>query len=128
MSWSTPVSTTGVDPPGLGNNDIGRNDAFTLLLVTGFTGQVATDLDINNDGVLDENDYVEVNGENYASGILFDTDDLDGTLVDPSVLIGTGESDFLFLSGGDDQLTLRVGGTESSKTGRLSWRELDVQL
>jgi type IV pilus assembly protein PilY1 len=82
-------------------------------------------LDLNNDGVIDDNDMVTVGGQQYAAGILFDTDDLDGTLVDPSVLLGTGDTDFLFLSGGDDQVTLRVAGAEDPKTGRLSWRELD---
>jgi hypothetical protein len=67
----------------------------------------------------------DIGGVLYAGGILFDTDDLDGTLVDPSVLSGTGYDDFLFLSGGDDQIALRIAGTLSGKTGRLSWREVD---
>ena len=100
---------------------------FPIDLVTG-GNPTSPVIDVNNDGVLDGNDMVDVGGEMYAAGILFDTDDLDGTLVDPSVLIGSGDSDFLFLSGGDDQLTLRVKGADSPKTGRLSWRELDVQL
>ncbi len=82
-------------------------------------------LDLNNDGVINDQDMVTVGGEQYAAGILFDTDDLDGTLVDPSVLLGTGDADFLFLSGGDDQVTLRIAGPDDPKTGRLSWRELD---
>ena len=81
-------------------------------------------LDINNDGYVDDADMITYNGEQYASGILFDTDDLDGTLVDPSMLVGSGSDDFLFLSGGDDQITLRIAGPLASKTGRLSWREL----
>ena len=82
-------------------------------------------LDTNNDGVVDDNDLISYNGEYYAAGILFDTDDLDGTLVDPSLLIGRGNEDFLFLSGGDDQITLRIAGPADPKTGRLSWRELE---
>ncbi|MEZ5549817.1 MAG: PilC/PilY family type IV pilus protein [Pseudomonadales bacterium] len=82
-------------------------------------------LDTNNDGVVDDDDLISYNGEYYAAGILFDTDDLDGTLVDPSLLIGRGNEDFLFLSGGDDQITLRIAGPADPKTGRLSWRELE---
>jgi hypothetical protein len=41
------------------------------------------------------------------------------------LLLGTGDADFLFLSGGDEQITIRVAGAEDAKTGRLSWRELD---
>ena len=55
---------------------------------------------------------------------MFDNDDLDGTLVDPSMLVGSGEHDFLFISGGDDQVTLRLAPPEDQKTGRLSWRQL----
>ncbi len=82
-------------------------------------------LDLNNDGVIDGQDFVTIGGVQYAAGILFSTDDLNGQLVDPSLLLGTGAADFLFLSGGDQQLTIRVAGPEDSKTGRLSWRELD---
>ena len=82
-------------------------------------------LDINNDGVIDDGDLIEFDGNFYATGILFDQDDLDGTLVDPSLLVGSGDEDFLFLSGGDDQITLRIAGPQDSKTGRLSWRELN---
>ncbi len=98
---------------------------FPIDILTGGNPQ-APILDLNNDGVLDDNDLREINGVYYAGGILFDADDLDGTLVDPSVLLGTGSTDFLFLSGGDDQLTLRVAGPDNPKTGRLSWRELDT--
>ena len=82
-------------------------------------------LDLNNDGVIDSGDMVTVGGVQYAAGILFSTDDLNGQLVDPSLLLGTGDADFLFLSGGDEQITIRVAGPEDAKTGRLSWRELE---
>ena len=82
-------------------------------------------LDLNNDGMIDAADMVTVGGVQYAAGILFSTDDLNGQLVDPSLLLGTGDADFLFLSGGDEQITIRVAGPEDAKTGRLSWRELD---
>jgi len=83
-------------------------------------------LDLNNDGKIDSNDMVTVGGVQYAAGILFSTGDLNGQLVDPSLLLGTGAADFLFLSGGDEQITIRVAGPEDAKTGRLSWRELDT--
>jgi type IV pilus assembly protein PilY1 len=82
-------------------------------------------LDLNNDGVIDGLDFVTVGGVQYAAGILFTSDDLNGQLVDPSLLLGTGDADFLFLSGGDEQITIRVAGPEDAKTGRLSWRELE---
>ena len=41
------------DPLDLGNDNIGPNDSFTLLLVKGFTGVVGQDLDVNDDGILD---------------------------------------------------------------------------
>jgi type IV pilus assembly protein PilY1 len=82
-------------------------------------------LDLNNDGIIDSNDFVTVGGVQYAAGILFDTSDLNGQLVDPSLLLGSGDADFLFMSGGDEQLTIRVAGPEDAKTGRLSWRELE---
>ncbi len=77
--------------------------------------------DFNNDGVIDDDDLV--NG--YSVGIVIDNDMLNGSLVDPSLLLGEGDTDFLFLSGGDEQVSLRVAQGGKSKTGRLSWRELD---
>jgi hypothetical protein len=44
---------TGAAPfSGMGNAEL-ENDGFTLLLVTGFTGAVANDLDTNDDGIFD---------------------------------------------------------------------------
>ena len=83
-------------------------------------------LDVTLDGVIDAADLVSVAGAAYSSGILFDSDDLDGTIVDPSVLIGSGRDDFLFLSGGADRLIIRIAGPGDQKTGRLSWREIDL--
>ncbi|MCP5180048.1 MAG: cadherin-like domain-containing protein [Pseudomonadales bacterium] len=83
--------------------------------------------DLNNDGVIDDQDFMTVGGIQYASGIVFSQDDLNGTLVDPSMLVGTGDYDFLFISGGDEQVTLRIAPPEDQKTGRLSWREMFPQ-
>jgi len=77
--------------------------------------------DFNNDGVIDDDDLVD----GYSVGIVIDDDLLNGSLVDPSLLLGDGDTDFLFLSGGDEQISLRVAQGGESKTGRLSWRELD---
>lgn len=96
---------------------------FPIDIVTGGSPSRPI-LDLNNDGEIDENDFVTINGVDYASGIVFDGDDLNGTLVDPSMLVGTGDHDFLFVSGGDDQITLRLAPPEDQKTGRLSWRQL----
>jgi type IV pilus assembly protein PilY1 len=97
---------------------------FPIDALTGGNPQRAI-LDLNNDGKIDAADMVTVGGVQYAAGILFSTNDLNGQLVDPSLLLGNGSADFLFLSGGDEQITIRVAGPEDSKTGRLSWRELD---
>ncbi len=81
--------------------------------------------DLNGDGEVDDNDLLTFGGDTYAGGIMLDQGDLDGTLVDPSVLSGTGDTDFLFLSGGSQQETIEIFGVGGPKTGRLSWRELD---
>lgn len=81
--------------------------------------------DLNADGEVDDNDLLTFGGDTYAGGIMLDQGDLDGTLVDPSVLSGTGDTDFLFLSGGSQQETIEIFGVGGPKTGRLSWRELD---
>ncbi|HET6472676.1 MAG TPA: PilC/PilY family type IV pilus protein, partial [Pseudomonadales bacterium] len=97
---------------------------FPIDALTGGNPQRAI-LDLNNDGKIDSADFVTIGGVQYAAGILFSTNDLNGQLVDPSLLLGNGSADFLFLSGGDEQITIRVAGPEDAKTGRLSWRELD---
>ncbi len=50
---------------------------------------------------------------------------LDGQLVDLSTLGGTGETDFLFVSGGNETLTYRIRDLADSKLGRLSWIQLE---
>ncbi|MBV1907631.1 MAG: cadherin-like domain-containing protein [Pseudomonadales bacterium] len=77
--------------------------------------------DFNNDGVVDDDDLVD----GHSAGIVLDADMLNGTLVDPSLLLGEGDTDFLFLSGGNEQISVRVAKNVANKTGRLSWRELD---
>ncbi|MEM8766847.1 MAG: PilC/PilY family type IV pilus protein, partial [Pseudomonadota bacterium] len=82
-------------------------------------------IDFNNDGYVDDDDMVEVNGQRYAGGLLFDQDSLDGSLVDPSILGGEGDTDWLFISGGNDTTSFRLADPNDNRTGRLSWQELD---
>jgi type IV pilus assembly protein PilY1 len=82
-------------------------------------------IDFNNDDVVDSGDLVDVGGVDYAAGLLFDQDDLEGTLVDLSTLGGEGDTDFLFVSGGSETTAFRIVDINDDRTGRLAWRELD---
>jgi len=82
-------------------------------------------VDFNNDGVVDSGDLVSVGGEEFAAGLLFNQEDLDGSLVDLSTLGGEGDTDFLFVSGGSETTSFRIDDINDSRTGRLSWRELE---
>ena len=82
-------------------------------------------IDFNTDGIVDQDDLVEVDGVAYSGGVLFDQGDLDGTLVDLSTLGGEGDMDFLFVSGGNDTTVYRIADVNAGRTGRLSWVELD---
>jgi Tfp pilus tip-associated adhesin PilY1 len=81
-------------------------------------------VDFNNDGRVTSADLVTVGGEAYAAGILFNQTDLDGALVDISTLGGEADTDFLFVSGGDETISFRIADLNDSRTGRLSWREI----
>lgn len=69
--WSSLVSkeTEVFEPAGMGNDDIGDNKGFSLLLVKGFTGKAALspnpgdDLDTNDDGQLDKRPWDTSVGE-----------------------------------------------------------------
>jgi hypothetical protein len=67
---------------------------------------------------------IEVDGEFYSGGLLFSQNDLDGALVDLSTLGGEGDTDFLFISGGNDTEAYRITSINEGRTGRLSWVEL----
>ena len=82
-------------------------------------------IDFNNDGVIDSGDLVTVDGVEYAGGLLFERGDLDGSLVDISQLGGEGDTDFLFVSGGNDTVSYLIEDVNDSRTGRLSWWELE---
>ncbi|MEZ5558245.1 MAG: PilC/PilY family type IV pilus protein [Pseudomonadales bacterium] len=82
-------------------------------------------VDFNTDGVVDSGDLVDVAGEAFAGGLLFNQTDLDGALVDLSTLGGEGDTDFLFVSGGRETVSFRIEDLNLGRTGRLSWRELE---
>jgi type IV pilus assembly protein PilY1 len=98
-----------------------------ILVMDALTGGDANRpvIDFNTDGVVDEGDLVTVGGVEFSGGLLFQQGDLDGSLVDLSTLGGAGDTDFLFVSGGDETIAFRIDDLNDSKTGRLSWIELD---
>ena len=72
-----PATQTPVRWSGMGDDDIGSNNGFTLLLVQNYTGTIGQDLDTNNDGVLDVKPWASIkdsvgfdqtngNGKSYA--------------------------------------------------------------
>jgi type IV pilus assembly protein PilY1 len=98
----------------------------SILIFNGLTGgdPVAPLIDFNLDGVVDENDLVDINGDKFSGGILFGYEDLDGALVDLSTLGGSGDTDFLFVSGGKDTKAYKTADIVDEKTGRQSWTQL----
>lgn len=94
----------------------------SIMVMDALNGTSPTEavIDFNRDGKIDEDDLI--NG--YAGGLLFDYTDLDGALVDLSTLGGEGDTDFLFVSGGNDTVSYRIRDLNDPKTGRLSWTQL----
>ena len=83
-------------------------------------------VDFNQDGEINEDDLVDRgDGVLSSGGVLFDQDAFDGTLVDPSTIGASGDTDFLFFSGGNDTIAYRIEDIDAGRTGRLSWVELD---
>ncbi len=94
-------------------------------------------VDFDNDGVIDSNDLITIGGEQYTAGVLFEGE---GSLVDPSILLGDGEIDFLIVNNSHSGSGTGAGGLFGNgtsngpgtgvigdgdrKTGRLSWWEL----
>jgi Tfp pilus tip-associated adhesin PilY1 len=120
------IIATTVLPSGTGTSCFGARPGSIMLFnaLTGGNPQFPV-VDFNNDGYVDNGDLVEVGGESFAAGILFDQDAFDGGLVDPSILGGEGDTDFLFLSGGSETTSFRINSVNDGRTGRLSWQELD---
>ncbi|MEE2784309.1 MAG: PilC/PilY family type IV pilus protein [Pseudomonadota bacterium] len=99
----------------------------SILVMDAFSGGDFEEavIDFNTDSEIDENDLVAVDGESYSGGVLFNQNDLDGALVDLSTLGGQYDTDFLFVSGGNDTVAYRISDMSGRRTGRLSWLELD---
>ncbi len=81
-------------------------------------------IDFNLDGVVDDADLLAVGGQDFTAGLVFDFTQLDGQLVDLSTLGGQGDTDFLFICGGNECISRRIRDLNDNKTGRLSWTEL----
>ena len=98
----------------------------SILIFDALTGGDALSavIDFNTDGVVDGGDLVSYGGESYAGGVLFNQEDLDGSLVDLSTLGGDGDTDWLFVSGGNETIAYRIDDINDSRTGRLSWQLL----
>ncbi len=104
-----------------------------ILVLNHLTGGDAIDpvIDFSRDGTIDHQDLVGGTESGASGGLLFGWGQLggnegpDGQLVDLSLLGGSGDTDFLFVSGGNDTTSYRIRGSEDDKTGRLSWMELE---
>ncbi len=97
-----------------------------ILILDGLTGGDPGEavIDFNLDGVVDDADLLTVDGQDFTAGLVFDFTQLDGQLVDLSTLGGTGDTDFLFICGGNECISRRIRDLNDNKTGRLSWTEL----
>ena len=100
----------------------------SILLFDALSGGDALSavIDFNTDGVVDSGDLVSYGGESYSGGMLFNQEDLDGSLVDLSTLGGEGATDWLFVSGGNETISYRIDDINDSRTGRLSWQLLET--
>jgi type IV pilus assembly protein PilY1 len=100
----------------------------SILIIDAATGGDAGRpvVDFNRDGYVDSGDLVSFGGDVFAGGILFNQSDLDGQLVDLSTLGGEGATDWLFVSGGNETISYLIENINDSRTGRLSWRELNM--
>jgi type IV pilus assembly protein PilY1 len=121
------VITTTVLPAAGDSSCFGARPG-SILIFDALTGGDALTaiIDFNTDGVVDAGDLVDVAGESYSGGVLFNQQDLDGSLVDLSTLGGEGESDWLFVSGGNETISYRIENLNDSRTGRLSWQRLET--
>jgi hypothetical protein len=121
------VITTTVLPAAGDSSCFGARPGSILIFdaLTGGDALTAV-IDFNTDGVVDAGDLVDVAGESYSGGVLFNQQDLDGSLVDLSTLGGEGETDWLFVSGGNETISYRIENLNDSRTGRLSWQRLET--
>ncbi len=82
-------------------------------------------LDFNFDNLIDDSDLVSVGDEAFSAGLLLDIGELDGPLVDLATVGALGDTDFLFVSGGNESTAIRIADVNDSRTGRLSWHEVE---
>ena len=74
-AWSGAIdaNTAAGDPSGMGSSDIGSNDGFSMLLVSGFTGVrnpvtgLWPDVDVNNNGIFDWTEVPIPPGANFTA-------------------------------------------------------------
>ena len=79
-------------------------------------------LDLNGDDLLDASDLLSVDGEDFASGMVFDERDFSGPLAAPWVLPSFGGGQ-LIAAGGQTRRSQAVSPPVHRLAGRLSWRE-----
>ncbi len=104
-----------------------------LLVFDHLTGGDPGDplIDFNQDGEIDSADLVGGVETGASGGLLFGWNQLggdagpDGQLVDLATLGGIGDMDFLFVSGGNETISYRIRDLADSKSGRLSWTQLE---
>jgi type IV pilus assembly protein PilY1 len=98
-----------------------------ILVLSALTGGDAGQplIDFSNDGRIDGGDLIDIGDGSFSAGLLMNQNDLDGQLVDLATLGGEGDTDFLFVSGGNSTLAYLIESIRDRRTGRLSWRELD---
>lgn len=101
--------------------------AGAILVFDALTGGDARSplLDFNFDNVVDEADLVSIGEEAFSAGLLLDVGQLDGPLVDLATVGAVGDTDFLFVSGGNESTAIRIADVNDSRTGRLSWQEVE---
>lgn len=119
------ILTTTVLPATNATSCFGSRPGAILILdaLTGGDPGEAV-IDFNLDGVVDDADLLTVGGQDFTAGLVFDFTQLDGQLVDLSTLGGQGDTDFLFICGGNECISRRIRDLNDNKTGRLSWTEL----
>lgn len=85
-------------------------------------------LDLNDDGELNHEDLVTVDGHAYAPGILFAAGEFGGALVGGRLLPpgkhSTNGAPLLALAGGQERRFIGLGAPARARRGRLSWLEL----
>jgi len=90
---------------GMGDEDIGSSNGFTLLLVQNFTGTIGQDLDTNNDGVLDATPWASV-----KDSVGFDQTNGAGKSYAQAKVTGSPAYDI-------DNLSRKLGNTAANNAG-----------